>query len=221
VSSHALTPLVFVLSLPLVIRFHQEEQDLGILKGLQIVSSRLVGQGVWATALWAADHAVRRGTGAPIRTVSQVTPQLHVGGQYRRRGWPRLEARGITAVVDMRVEFDDRAAGIAPESYLYLPTVDDCAPSLEDLEAGAAFMAQEIARGGGVYVHCGSGVGRAPTMAAAYLVRSGLSPAQAWDRIRQARPFIRPTAVQIEQLERFAAQFEARPGQTPQARGSE
>jgi hypothetical protein len=43
-------------------------------------------------------------------------------------------------------------------------------------------------------------------MAAAYLVRTGLSPAQAWDIIRQARPFIRPTAAQIEQLERFTSQ---------------
>jgi len=193
---------------------------LGILKGLQIVSSRLVGQGVWATALWAADHAVRRGTGAPIRSVSQITPQLHVGGQYRRRGWPRLAARGITAVINMRVEFDDRAAGIAPARYLHLPTVDDHAPTLEHLEAGVVFVAQEIAQGGAVYVHCGSGVGRAATMAAAYLVRSGLSPAQAWDRIRQARPFVRPTAVQMEQLERYASQFASGTGQTSQAQGS-
>ena len=185
---------------------------MGISKGVQIVSARLVGQGVRATALWAVDHMVRRTTGAPIRRASQITPQLHVGGQYRRRGWPRLQARGITAVVDMRVEYDDRAAGIAPERYLYLPTVDDCAPSLDHLQAGAAFMAQEIARGGAVYVHCGSGVGRAPTMAAAYLVHTGLSPEQAWDRIRRARPFIRPTAAQVEQLERFAIQFKAQPG---------
>jgi protein-tyrosine phosphatase len=116
----------------------------------------------------------------------------------------------------MRVEYDDQAAGIAPERYLYLPTVDDEAPSLEDLEAGAAFVAREIARGvapeigpgdapGAVYVHCSAGVGRAPTMVAAYLVRTGLSPEQAWARIRQARPFVRPTPPQIEQLERFAA----------------
>jgi predicted protein tyrosine phosphatase len=184
----------------------REEEDLVILKGLRIIISRLIGQGLRATALWAADHAVRRVTGAPIRSASQITPQLHIGGQYRRRGWPRLKARGITAVVNMRAEFDDEAVGIAPERYLYLPTVDDHAPSLADLERGADFIASEISSGGAVYVHCGSGVGRAPTTAAAYLVRSGHSPQQAWDRIRQVRPFVRPTAVQIEQLERFAAE---------------
>ncbi|HUX76343.1 MAG TPA: hypothetical protein VMY40_06860 [Anaerolineae bacterium] len=83
-------------------------------KGIHILWSRLTQQGLRVTALWAADHAVRIVTGAPIRRVSQITPHLHVGGQYRRRGWPRLAARGITAVVNVRVEFDDNDAGIAP-----------------------------------------------------------------------------------------------------------
>jgi protein-tyrosine phosphatase len=115
-----------------------------------------------------------------------------------------MEARGITAVVNLRVEFDDAEAGLAPPRYLHLPTVDDEAPSLEHLSEGVAFMAEEVARGGAVYVHCGSGIGRAPTMAAAYLISTGLTLAQAWAQIRAARPFIRPTEVQIQQIERFA-----------------
>ena len=170
-------------------------------KGLGILGSRLVRQGVRVTALWAADHAVRIITGAPIRSLSQITPQLHVGGQYRRRGWPKLAARGVTAVLNLRVEFDDNEAGIAPPRYLYLPTVDDNPPTLEQLRDGVAFMAEEIARGGGVYIHCGAGVGRAATMAAAYLVSTGLTPDQAWKRIRDARPFIKPTRAQAEQIE--------------------
>lgn len=177
-----------------------------LVKGVGILWQRLVQQGLHVTFWWAADHAVRIVTGAPIRRVSQIMPDLHVGGQYRRRGWPRLEARGITAVVNMRIEFDDQRMGIAPPGYLYLPTVDDGAPTLEHLQAGCAFIEQEAARGGSVYVHCGSGIGRAATMAAAYLVSTGLSSEEAWARIRQVRPFIRPTAVQLEQLERFAAQ---------------
>jgi predicted protein tyrosine phosphatase len=176
-----------------------------LLKGLDIVGGRLVGQGPWVTILWAVDHAVRMATGANIRRVSQITPQLHVGGQYRRQGWKTLASRGITAVVNMRIEFDDREAGIAPPRYLYLPTVDDTAPSLEHLRQGVAFIEQEIAEGGAVYVHCSSGVGRAPTMAAAYLVHTGLSADRAWACIRTARPFVRPTAVQMAQIERFAA----------------
>jgi protein tyrosine phosphatase (PTP) superfamily phosphohydrolase (DUF442 family) len=176
------------------------------LKGLGILWRRLTEQGLRVTAWWAVDHAVRIGTGANLRKVSEITPHLHVGGQYRRRGWPRLEARGITSVVNMRVEFDDNGAGIAPPRYLHLPVVDDNTPTLEQLQEGAAFIAKEIEQGGSVYVHCGSGIGRAATMAAAYLISTGLTADEAWEKIRAIRPFIRPTAVQLAQIERFSGQ---------------
>ena len=176
-----------------------------LLRGPRILWTRLTQQGLGVTAWWAADHLVRIITGAPIRSVSQITPHLHVGGQYRRRGWRRLASRGITSVVNLRVELDDADLGIAPPQYLYLPTPDDHAPSLEHLRTGVKFIAGEVEQDGGVYVHCGSGIGRAATMAAAYLVSLGLTPQQAWDQIRVTRPFIRPTPVQVEQLERFAA----------------
>lgn len=172
---------------------------------LNILWQRLTRQGIAVTALWIADHAARMITGAPIHRVSQITPQLHIGGQYRRRGWSILASRGITAVVNMRSEFDDAGRGIAPPHYLYLPTIDDDAPTLDQLHTGVAFITEEITRGGSIYVHCKSGVGRAATMAAAYLISTGLTPAQAWAHIRKARPFIRPTAIQMAQIERFAA----------------
>ena len=177
---------------------------MNLCKGLGILWQRLTKQGVKTTAWWAADHGMRIVAGAPIRRVSQINPHLHVGGQYRRRGWPRLARRGITAVINMRIEYDDLGKGIAPERYLHLPTVDDGAPTLEHLCQGTDFMAQELARGGAVYVHCGSGIGRAATMAAAYLVSTGLTPDDAWAQIRRVRPFVRPTAAQLEQLELFA-----------------
>lgn len=117
-----------------------------------------------------------------------------------------MQARGITAVVNLRIEFDDQEAGIAPPRYLYLPTVDDNTPTQEQLQVGAAFMAEEVANGGSVYVHCGSGIGRAPAMAAAYLISTGLTLDEGWETIRRARPFIRPTALQVERVEQFAAQ---------------
>ena len=180
-----------------------------IARGWRILRGRLATQGPRLTGLWAADHAVRIVTGAPMRGLSEVAPNVHVGGQYRRRGWPRLAARGVTAVVNMRTEFDDGRAGIAPSRYMHLPTEDDTPPTLADLGAGVSFIREEIARGGGVYVHCGAGVGRAPAMAAAYLVSTGLTTTEAWMRIRAVRPFIRPRPEQIEQVERFAAQLRA------------
>jgi len=141
-----------------------------------------------------------------MHCVSQITPHLHVGGQYNRRGWAAMTQRGITAVIDMRIEFDDRETNIAPGSYLYLPVVDDEPPSLEQLSEGIRFLDQVMAAGGSVYVHCSAGVGRAPTMAAAYLVSIGMTPAEAWETIRIKRPFIRPKPAQVAQVERFASQ---------------
>ena len=174
-------------------------------KAARILTGRIRDQGLRTTFLWAADHAVRLLGGAPIRALSQITPQIHLGGQHNRRGWPKLVARGVTAVVNMRIEYDDRAAGIIPASYLHLPTVDETPPSLAHLEQGVAFMTREIADGGVVYVHCGSGIGRAATMVAAYMVRQGASPEQAWQRLQAVRPFVRPEPEQIEQLARFAS----------------
>jgi protein tyrosine phosphatase (PTP) superfamily phosphohydrolase (DUF442 family) len=174
-------------------------------KAVRILTGRIRDQGLRTTFLWALDHAVRIVGGAPIRALSQITPQIHLGGQHNRRGWRTLKARGVTAVVNMRIEYDDQANDVAPPRYLRLPTVDENPPSLEHLEQGVAFIAQEIEDGGTVYVHCASGVGRAATLVAAYLVRQGASPEQAWARIQAVRPFVRPEPNQIEQLTRFTA----------------
>jgi predicted protein tyrosine phosphatase len=176
-------------------------------RALDILGRRIKEQGLHVTVLWAADHAVRIIAGAPIRSLSQISPAIHVGGQYRRRGWGRLRARGVTAVVNMRIEFDDEKAGIAPPRYLHIRVVDDDTPTIEQLHRGSAFIQDESRKGGSAYIHCGSGIGRAPTMAAAYLISTGLTAEQAWNLIRQTRPFIRPTAVQVEQIERFAARL--------------
>lgn len=135
---------------------------------------------------------------------SRIAPQLYVGGQYRARGRDSLQAEGITAVVNLRSEFDDARAGIAPERYLYLPTPDNHPPSLENIRTGVDFIANEIERGGKVYIHCGVGVGRAPSLAAAYLVYTGMTPPEAWKTIRSVRPFIWPLPGQLNRITQYA-----------------
>lgn len=148
--------------------------------------------------------------GAPLPRFSQVTPQLYVGGQHHPRGWARMQALGITAVVSMReTRYDDRALGIATDRYLQLPTRDGTAPTLDHLRAGVAFIEEEIANEGIVYVHCASGVQRAATMAAAYLMSTGLSKQEALAKIREVRPFINPRRSQRKQLDRLADEWKS------------
>ena len=156
------------------------------------------GPTVVISGLW--DFGVRTLTGAPIIRYSQVTPQIIVAGQYQKRGWIVLQKRGVTASVNMRSEFDDEAAGIAPSHHLRLEVEDNTPPTLDQLRRGIEFIKGEVESGGKVYIHCAAGVGRAPTMAAAFLVSTGLSPAQAWKQIKRVRPFIRPTPGQEEQI---------------------
>ena len=175
-----------------------------------IVYRRLLEHGVRATFLWVQDKIVRRTRGFSLPHISRVQPNLYVGGQHRRRGLAQMRTLGITAVVNMREESDDAQRGLQLDHYLWLATTDDTSPTPEDLERGVAFIRHHIAEGHGVYIHCAAGVGRAPLMAAAYLVSTGISAEQAWNAIRQTRPFIRPTPPQITALDAFAARYKNR-----------
>jgi protein-tyrosine phosphatase len=178
-----------------------------MMKFFRILSWRLKNQGFKTTLRWAHNHLYRWIRGYPIRRDCEITPVLFVGGQFRKRGWKFMQEWGITGVLNMRKEFDDRKQGIAPELYLHMPVPDDGAPKLVDLRNGVAFMHKVVDSGGKVYVHCGAGVGRAATIAAAYLVSCGSSPDEAWEQIRTVRPFIKPSRAQVKQIEKYAAQL--------------
>jgi len=173
---------------------------------IEILLRELRRRGLWVALQYTIDHVVRLSSGAPPEIYSRITDQVHVGGQYTAAGWHRLQRRGVTAVVNLRDEFDDASAGIAPPHYLYLPTIDDTPPTIAQLSQGVRFIQSEIALGGQVYVHCMLGVGRSATMVAAYLVATGMTPPTAWKAIRRHRPFIQPTLGQQARLTEFAAQ---------------
>lgn len=176
-----------------------------IKKGLYILLYRLRVQGPGTTAKWVYGRGVPKLTGKPMMQYSQITPQIFVGPQYRQAGKRHLQALGIDADVNMRIEFDDAAHGLALSDYCYLPTIDDHAPTLEHLHRGVAFIQRIVAEGGKVYIHCAGGVGRAPTMAAAYFISEGMTLSEALALIRKSRPFIKITPPQMAQLKKFEA----------------
>lgn len=142
--------------------------------------------------------------GFPVMKYSRISPSIYIGGQHRPHGWFQLQAEGITAIVNLRAEFDDRKKAIESDHYLHLPVRDNHAPSLEQLKRGVIFIKTQISNGGKVYIHCGVGVGRAPTMAVAYLISEGMPGDEAWQTIQRVRPFILPTQSQLDQINRFA-----------------
>ena len=63
--------------------------------------------------------------------------------------------------------------------------------------------------GGKVYIHCSAGVGRAPTMAAAYFLSRGHTLDEAIGMIKQVRPFINIMTPQMELLQKMEAEHES------------
>lgn len=194
-----------------------------IRKGARIIARRLRAQGWRTTALWAYARGIPYITGVPILRYSRVTPALYVGPQHRANGKRALAQAGIAYILNMRSEFDDATHNLtldtppdgspadARASYCHLPTPDDEAPSMAHLAQGIAFIESAIGSGGKVYIHCSAGVGRAPTMAAAYLIRRGYGADDALDLIRSARPFITITPPQMRRLRELEALQTARP----------
>ena len=74
-----------------------------------------------------------------------------------------------------------------PVPDLHAPAVDAVAPLLDAIAA-------RLAAGEGVLVHCGAGVGRAGTIAAAVLMRLGLSRVDALTAVAASRPTAGPQA---------------------------
>lgn len=164
-------------------------------------------QGLRLTLLAAVDKFGRKLLGRPVWRYSWITSDILLGGQPARRFWRMLDDIGVKGVINMRAEHDylDRLGGTDGRfEYLYLPTVDNTAPTLEQLAEGVAFTRRILDTGGKLYIHCWEGLGRGPTMAAAYLVSTGMTPDEAWAAIARVRPFIRPVPAQRERLAAFA-----------------
>ncbi|GAB1420625.1 hypothetical protein MASR2M15_07340 [Anaerolineales bacterium] len=164
----------------------------------------LVKTGPKALFLRFYEQGTRIRKGYPVWKLSKITDQLYVGGQHRKHGWKAMEEEGITAIVNMREAWhDDVKDNIGGAEHLHLVTRDNTPPTLEDLQKGVAFMDKAIENGGKVFVHCGLGVGRAPTMLAAYLIYKGEEVDEALEKIRKVRPFIHLTPRQKAQLNAY------------------
>jgi hypothetical protein len=109
-------------------------------------------------------------------------------------------------------EFEDRYPGYAAwldsdaggDRSVWWPVPDLHAPPLESARSLVAEITRRLDAGEGVLVHCGAGMGRAGTIAAAVLMHYGLTLEEALDTVATARPGAGPEAgVQKELLERM------------------
>ncbi len=110
---------------------------------------------------------------ATIENLHAVDDVVWRGSAPGRAGYAELAERGVTTIIDLRAEdlvVDHAYIESLGMALVRIPMRDGQAPSNEQVDL---FLASVQGSEGIVYFHCGAGVGRTGTMAAAYLVTTG------------------------------------------------
>jgi Swiss Army Knife protein, DSP-PTPase phosphatase domain len=129
-----------------------------------------------------------------------VAPGLWVGARIGAAELPT----GTKTVVDLTSELWEPAGIRQMPGYRNFPVLDGSYPHDED--AFLELLAEIADTPGGVYVHCESGRGRAPTMAALLLLARGVvdSPEAALELVQKRRPTASPTRADVAFIRRMA-----------------
>jgi hypothetical protein len=141
----------------------------------------------------------------PPDAPTEVAPGLWVSGRLAPADVPPA----VTWVVDLIAEYPAPRALRGLPGYRNLLVLDGGHPP--DVAAFLALVRELLDAEGDVLVHCDSGRGRAPTVAAALLVARGVAPdtATAVAHVRARRPVAAPTRSDLAFLARVAPALRA------------
>lgn len=145
-----------------------------------------------------------------------VTDRIAVGGGiWNDENMATLVKDGVTHIINMQIEFDDRplAQGY-PVQVLHNPTDDDFMLKPPELFQAGVKFALEALKGPNskVYTHCAAGVHRAPMMTLAILRALGWSLKDAKDLILQRRYVVDFADVYVESVEEFMKVYNGKNG---------
>jgi len=139
--------------------------------------------------------------------MSWITERVALGGGiWNARNMEELAQAGVTHVLNMQLEFDDRPLA-EPHGIrvLWNPTDDDFLPkSAELLKRGVDFALEALSDPTSrVYIHCAAGVHRAPMMTLAVLCVMEWELGAAMAQIEARRPVVDFADVYVESVQRF------------------
>jgi protein-tyrosine phosphatase len=139
-----------------------------------------------------------------------ITDRLAVGGGiWNEKNMMEVVRAGVTHIIDMQIEFDDRPlAQPWGVQVLWNPTDDDFQPKPPELfERGVQFALEALdQQENKLFIHCAAGVHRAPMMTLAVLGSMGWKLEKAMDTIEGRRPTADFADVYVESVERYLEQ---------------
>ena len=142
-----------------------------------------------------------------------MTDRIAVGGGiWNEENMEALVQHGVTHIIDMQIEFDDRPlAEPYPVEVLFNPTDDDFLPKPPELFQAGVDFALEALDGpqNRIYIHCAAGVHRAPMMTLAILRVLGWSLQDAKTLIQERRYVVDFAECYVESVENFVKVYEA------------
>ncbi len=113
-----------------------------------------------------------------------------------------LLSKNVSADISLEEERIDTPNGV--DYFLWLPTKDHHAPTIDKLNLGIEVLDFLIKRNIKVYIHCKNGHGRSSTLFIAYLMKiKKMSFDEAFDFLKSKRPSIHLTQIQIKALKNF------------------
>lgn len=131
-----------------------------------------------------------------------------LGGTLMFNDIERLRQQGVGAVINLCAERHDDRLRLAQAhmAYLWLPVIDTCAPTCEQIDLGMRWIGHQLRTGRVLYIHCAAGVGRSATLLACWYIHAqGLSASQALYRLKTRRPQVFLTRRQRQRLHAYAA----------------
>lgn len=142
-----------------------------------------------------------------------MTDRIAVGGGiWYEENMAELVRMGVTHIINMQIEFDDRPlAQNLPVTVFNNPTDDDFQLKPPKLFQGAVEFALEALDEpeGKVYIHCAAGVHRAPMMTLALLRVLGWPLEPAKELIQQRRYVVDWADVYVQSVEEFIKVYDA------------
>lgn len=146
-----------------------------------------------------------------------VTDRIAVGGGI----WNELKMlevvdQGVTHIINMQIEFDDRHLGVPyGVRVLWNPTDDDFQFKPPELfQRGVEFALDALEHPNGkVFIHCAAGVHRAPMMTLAIMRAMGWELSEAKKLIQKRRTVVDFADVYVRSVEEFMKGYAAEPAE--------